>query len=337
MSKIYEALIRAEQERAEIEKSRSERLVSAVDAEPVAVANPIPLAQPAPFAEQPVFAAPRQVYAEPVPAVPAQVLTADSTNQAEGPVFAPDAILPTVWQPQWSHLPSLQERGRGLEQFRTLRSHMLEFRDADALKTILVSSGLPQEGKSFVAANLALSFARHKSARVLLIDGDMRRSSLHILLGCSNQVGLTTYLSGHASLEQVMQRALVDESDRKLQGLSSLTFIAGGAEGENAADLSSNKRFDEMIHRVSPYFDWIVVDTSPVNLVADGVNLSRACDAVLLVVRGGVTKLETAQRALNELKASKVLGVVLNAVEDLPAATGYYGYATYDNYDTIKE
>jgi len=340
MSKIYEALIRAEQERAEIEKSRAERLSPAAAVEtPVApVSEPLaPMSQPASFAEPTAYAAPQPFYAEPLAAVSAPGLTQDTTSQADGPIFAEDRIVPKAWQPQWSHLPSLQERGRGLEQFRTLRSHMLEFRDAESLKTILVSSGLPQEGKSFVAANLALSFARHKSARVLLIDGDMRRSSLHILLGCPNEIGLTTYLSGHASLEEVMQRALVDESDPKLRGLSSLTFISGGSDGENAADLSSNKRFEEMIQRVSPYFDWIVVDTSPVNLVADGVNLSRSCDAVLLVVRGGVTKLETAQRALNELKASKVLGVVLNAVEDLPAATGYYGYATYDNYDTIKE
>jgi capsular exopolysaccharide synthesis family protein len=214
---------------------------------------------------------------------------------------------------------------------------MLEFRDADGVKVLLVSSGLPQEGKSFVAANLALSLARHKSARVLLIDGDMRRSSLHILLGSHNDVGLTTYLAGKATLEQVLQRPAIDDENPQMQSMSSLTFISGGSEGENAADLSASTRFEDLIQRVSPSFDWIVVDTSPVNLVADGVNLSRACDAVLLVVRGGVTKLETAQRALNELKASKVLGVVLNAVEDLPSATGYYGYATYDNYDTIKE
>ena len=68
------------------------------------------------------------------------------------------------------------------------------------------------------------------------------------------------------------------------------------------------------------------MDSSPVNLVADGANLARYCDGVILVTRGGITKFETAQRALNELKASKVLGVVLNAVKDVPAVGGYYGY-----------
>lgn len=313
MSKIYEALIRAEQERAEIEKSRQDG-----SAPPIAPSAPSPVRAEAPSAS--------------VPLPPAAATAAGRQP------FNAEVVPPTLWQPQFTHLPALAERGRGLEQFRTLRSHMLEFRDADGLKTVLVSSGLPQEGKSFVACNLALSLARHKSARVLLIDGDMRRSSLHILLGCKNDLGLTTYLAGDATLEEVMQRPLVEPgAPPQMQALGSLTFISGGAEGERAADLSANARFDELVQRVSSYYDWIVVDTSPVNLVADGVNLSRSCDAVLLVVRGGVTKLETAQRALNELKAMKVLGVVLNAVEDLPTATGYYGYASYDNYDTVKE
>ncbi len=82
---------------------------------------------------------------------------------------------------------------------------------------------------------------------------------------------------------------------------------------------------------VSPHFDWIVVDSAPVNLVADGVNLARACDGVLLVARGGVTKFTSAQRALAELKASKIMGFVLNAVESLPLTGGYYGYESYDS------
>ena len=85
-----------------------------------------------------------------------------------------------------------------MEQFRSLRSRMQEFRDLNTLKSILVSSGLPQEGKSFIAANLAISFARHKAGRVLLIDGDMRRATLHKLLGCPQGPGLTEYLVGRS-------------------------------------------------------------------------------------------------------------------------------------------
>ena len=81
---------------------------------------------------------------------------------------------------------------------------------------------------------------------------------------------------------------------------------------------------------MSPLFDWIIVDSSPVNLVADGANLARHCDAALLVTRENVTKYETAQRALTALKAANVIGVILNAVEKPPAIGGYYGYDSYD-------
>jgi capsular exopolysaccharide synthesis family protein len=246
------------------------------------------------------------------------------------------AKIPQItWTPSLAQLPALEDRGSAVEQFRSLRSRMQEFRDLNTLKSILVSSGLPQEGKSFITANLAISFARHKAGRVLLIDGDMRRATLHKLLGCPQGPGLTEYLSGTASITEVMQRPKPDEPGHPLpHGLASLTFIPAGTEHDKAADLSGNRRFEVLLAAAAPHFDWIVVDSSPVNLVSDGVNLARACDAVLLVARGGVTKYEIAQRAVTELKASKVLGFVLNAVKNPPVAGGYYGY---DGYDKIEE
>jgi protein-tyrosine kinase len=240
-----------------------------------------------------------------------------------------------AWNPSRIQLPALDERGSAIEQFRSLRSRMQEFRDLNTLKSLMVSSGLPQEGKSFVTANLAISFARHKAGRVLLIDGDMRRATLHKLLGCPQGPGLTEYLSGAASITDVMQRPDTDDPKHPIPtGLASLTFIPAGTEHDKAADLSGNRRFDRLISSVASHFDWIIVDSSPVNLVSDGVNLARSCDAVLLVARGGVTKYEVAQRAIAELKASKVLGIVLNAVKNPPVAGGYYGY---DGYDKIED
>ena len=205
---------------------------------------------------------------------------------------------------------------------------------AGIIANVLLLNLVRNCSSGIIAANLAISFARHKAGRVLLIDGDMRRATLHNLLGCSQGPGLTEYLSGDASIMQIMQRPDPDAPGQPLPGgLASLTFIPAGHEHDKAADLSGNHRFDRLIAAASPFFDWIVVDSSPVNLVSDGVNLARACDAVLLVARGGVTKFEVAQRALSELKASKVLGFVLNAVQNPPAAAGYYGY---DGYDKIE-
>ena len=310
MSKIYEALRQAELDRA-----------NSVAAEPAAQTPLAPTSSRVPdFADRPAdtpFAAAPEDAALDVAPIGDLI---DLTNIPE-----------VTWAPSLSQLPALEQRGSSVEQFRSLRSRMQEFRDLNTLKSILISSGLPQEGKSFIAVNLAISFARHKAGRVLLIDGDMRRSTLHKLLGAPEGPGLTEYLSGKATLLEVMQRPKPSEASHPLPpGLASLIFIPGGHASDKAADLSGNRRFERLLADASPYFDWIVVDSSPVNLVSDGVNLARACDGVLLVARGGTTKYPVAQRAVAELKAAKVLGFVLNAVEDPPTAGGYYGYDGYD-------
>jgi protein-tyrosine kinase len=340
MSKIYEALRQAEADRAKKgetstpSSSSASRTNQAVldPAEPMPVFSSevralLPLA---PRAEMPAETMPVTEFSRP-----------DASDQSTSGLTSDlrnldlSAVQHRVWTPSLAQLPALEERGNAVEQFRSLRSRMQEFRDLNKLKSILVSSGLPQEGKSFVAVNLAISFARHKAGRVLLIDGDMRRATLHKLLGCTQGPGLTEFLAGDASLVEIMQRPTPPESGQPLpNGLASLTFIPAGTEHDKAADLSGNPRFEQLIKAAAPHFDWIVVDSSPVNLVSDGVNLARACDAVLLVARGGVTKFEVAQRAIGELKASKVLGVVLNAVKNPTVAGGYYGY---DGYDKIEE
>jgi protein-tyrosine kinase len=338
MSKIYEALRQAELDRAKSGTPQSDTgssLSSTAQAlledehEP-GYSSPIRSTVTTPSAAKSV----REIF---VPEVPASKTVVMEKLPAKINPSVPDlAQLKTViWSPSLSQLPALEERGSAVEQFRSLRSRMQEFRDLNTLKKILVSSGLPQEGKSFVTANLAISFARHKGGRVLLIDGDMRRATLHKMLGAQQGPGLTEYLSGDASIEDILQRPTTDDPKHPIPaGLASLSFIPGGNEHDKAADLSGNHRFNDLLEALAPQFDWIVVDSSPVNLVSDGVNLARSCDAVLLVARGGVTKYQVTQRAIAELKASKVLGIVLNAVKNPPAAGGYYGY---DGYDKITE
>ncbi|MDQ2841969.1 MAG: CpsD/CapB family tyrosine-protein kinase [Acidobacteriota bacterium] len=249
-------------------------------------------------------------------------------------VVAPAPVNPSFlsevrrrpWNPSFERLPALERGGVGVEQFRSLRSRIQEFRDLRSLKTILISSGLPQEGKSFIAVNLAINLARHKSSKVLLIDGDMRCSSLHHYLGSEFHPGLPDYLSGKATLQQVMQFP-EDSKDRDpamSTVLNNIAFIPGGDGGDLAADLSASKRFEELLTTAAPYFDWIIVDSPPVLLVSDAVNLARACDAVLLVARSGVTTFPVAQRAQQELKASNIIGFVLNAVEKPPMSGSYY-------------
>ena len=98
--------------------------------------------------------------------------------------------------------------------------------------------------------------------------------------------------------------------------------MPGGNGGDKAADLSGNPRFAELIQTASPYFDWIIVDSSPVMPVSDAVNLARSCDGVFWSHVDGVTKFPVAQRAQSEMKASNILGFVLNAVQDNSPRSG---------------
>jgi capsular exopolysaccharide synthesis family protein len=335
MSKIYEAL-----RQAELDRSKNGTVETDSRAETPTTTQTVldTEAVPVPVISRARAYASVEPIARPIPEASLGAAVADTPVVDDAATESPEIDLTKIryatWHPSLPQLPALEERGNSVEQFRSLRSRMQEFRDLNKLKSILVSSGLPQEGKSFIAANLAISFARHKAGRVLLIDGDMRRATLHNLFGCSQGPGLTEFLSGDASVQDIMQRPSPDAPGNPLpHGLASLTFIPAGMEHDKAADLSGNHRFDRLIAAAAPYFDWIVVDSSPVNLVSDGVNLARGCDAVLLVARGGVTKFEVAQRAVAELKASKVLGIVLNAVKNPPIAGGYYGY---DGYDKIE-
>jgi capsular exopolysaccharide synthesis family protein len=238
------------------------------------------------------------------------------------------AIPRHPWSMSTVRLPALLDRGPAIEQFRSLRSRIYEARDIRPIKTILVSSGLPQEGKSFISTNLALSLARHKNSKVLLIDGDMRRYTVHEMLGTVSHPGLADYLAGKSTVEEIMQRAeeTDDSSSPGRTVLQNLTFIPGGNGGDKAADLSGSARFGELLKTVAPYFDWVIIDSSPVLPVSDAVNLARSCDGVLLVARSGVTKYPVAQRAASELRASNILGFVLNAVHEAPQVGSYYGY-----------
>lgn len=376
MSKIYEALLRAELERAGNLNGNSS---NGAQGSAAAVANEAdphgPDLEPQPkFQPTPSYAPPEatgssrretatEFWTEPQPIAwpsevhpalsPAAVLApeiqdlpveaAPSTKEVleaqvlEAQVLEAQVLEAQVrpWHPVLERLPALQERGRAVEQFRSLRSRLAEFRDSSVpLKALLITSGLPQEGKSFIAANLAVSLARHRANRVLLVDGDIRRSSLHAIFGTSAEPGLTEYLSGKASLADVLQRPLLPENSEVvgLNGLASLSFIPGGSEPEKAADLAGNPRFAEMLSTLGPMFDWIIVDSSPVNLVSDGVNFARACDGVLMVAREGVTKFETAQMAQQQLKSARLLGFVLNAVHSPSSKTDEYNYGSYGSY-----
>jgi protein-tyrosine kinase len=207
----------------------------------------------------------------------------------------------------------------GAEQFRTLRSRLYQLRGDQALRTILITSSVVAEGKTFVTSNLAQAIVRQPDRRVLMIDADLRRSRLHTVLGAPSGPGLSDYLSGAADEMAVIQKGQQEN----------LFLIAGGNEAPNPSELLLNGRLKMLIDRVAPAFEWIILDSPPCLPVADASVLADVCDGVLLVVRAASTPTATARRACQELQTKRVVGVVLNAVEG-EAAYGSYYYGSYE-------
>jgi capsular exopolysaccharide synthesis family protein len=237
-----------------------------------------------------------------------------------------DNIALHPWNPSISSLPTLGDRGESIEQFRGLRSQLYQLCEQAPLKTILISSGIPAEGKTFVVANLAISLARNNNNKILLIDADLRGPSLHTILGAPNVPGLTEYLAGEAEANNILQRSqnlrIVDAG--LVRSNPNLTFIPAGGCGDNSSELIASARFEELIGILSPHFDWILIDTPPVLAFADAIDIARVADAVLLVARGATTPYDVAQRAQAAFGNSRILGFVLNAVKDAPRNTSYY-------------
>jgi protein-tyrosine kinase len=212
------------------------------------------------------------------------------------------------------------DSARGTEEFRTLRSRLYTLREKMALKTLMVTSALPREGKSFTAANLAQVIVRQHGRRALLIDGDLRGPRLHLMLGTAPGPGLTEYLQGKNDEFSIMQRGPMEN----------LFFIPSGNGIEDPAELVGNGRLKTLVQRVEPLFDWIIVDSPPAVAVADASLLAKACDGVLLVVRSNVTPSDMARRARMEFPEEALVGVVLNGtIEDAAPYARYY-YEAYE-------
>lgn len=240
-----------------------------------------------------------------------------------------------AWRPVTDSIPCLMERGAVVEQFRGLRSKLTQARQEAAIKSVLISSGMPSEGKSFVTLNLAVSLAREGVNRVLLIDGDLRRPTLHSVLGAPNQPGLSEYLAGTAQPGAILQKNKVDQKDGVPYGhiFENLTLISSGACSEASSELVTNGRMQSLLATLSPHFDWILIDSPPVLAVTDAVDIARSCDAVLLVAREAHTPYEVAQRAQAAFRQSRLLGVVLNAAKRIPRN----GYAYYSYYYGVSD
>jgi protein-tyrosine kinase len=227
----------------------------------------------------------------------------------------------TEWHPNPNeNIFNPAQDGHAAEQFRTLRSRLYQLRGSQQLRTLLVTSSVVAEGKTFVTSNLAHAIVRQPDRRCLIIDADLRCSRLHASLGAKSAPGLTDYLRGEADEVAVIHRG----PDHNL------FLIPGGHEVSNPSELLSNGRLKKLLDRVAPIFDWIILDSPPCLPVADASVLAEYCDGLLLVVKAGSTPLAIVQRAQQELQGRNIVGVVLNTVEqEALAYSSYYASSYY--------
>ena len=183
----------------------------------------------------------------------------------------------------------------GAEQFRTLRSRLYQLRANQPLRTLLVTSSVPGEGKTFVTSNLAQAIVRQPDRRALIIDADLRARACTCRWARRRRQGLTDYLRGEADEMAVIQHGQE----------GNLCFIAGGSEVTDPSELLSNGRLKKLLDRVTPVFDWVILDSPPCVPVADASILADICDGVLLVVRAGSTPSLVAEKARQELQGKK--------------------------------
>jgi len=258
------------------------------------------------------------------------VPTAHNATPEGSSILSFDDLLKRCAHPNWQldHRMNVflkENNGRiAREQFRTLRSRLSQIAATRPLKRVLVTSSVPAEGKTTVAANLAHSIMRQPDRRVLLIDADVRSSRMHELFGVPNGPGLTDYLRGEADKYAVIQNGLE----------GNLCFIPGGSETSNPSELLLNDRMKKLLDLVTPVFDWIILDSPPALAVHDASILADLCDGVLFVVKAGETAHELAEKASSEFLKKNLLGVVLNRAEKDASYGGYYsGYVGDDRED----
>ncbi|HLN60790.1 MAG TPA: CpsD/CapB family tyrosine-protein kinase [Symbiobacteriaceae bacterium] len=203
------------------------------------------------------------------------------------------------------------------EAFRVLRTNLQFLGLDEPLRSILLTSAAPGEGKSTTAANLGVAFAQ-AGTRVCLVDADLRRPMLAKLLGLENWAGLTTALIGQAPLEECVKKTPVE----------GLWLLPSGPVPPNPAELLGSERMAALLERLKAEYDLVLIDSPPVLAVTDAAVLAPRTDGVVLVIRAGRTDRRAVQRARTALETvhARVLGTVLGGVAQSEKEGYYYAY-----------
>ena len=301
MSRIHEALKRAELERASGQNGQQQNGHGERAGQGSAVET-----APMPAAVSPQFELPPAGAHIPAEAEPGAVQIEAMWSKCTRKDWDPDPKV-IVFRNEDPHYP-------GAEQFRTLRSRLNRMRETQPLQTILISSAVPAEGKTTVSCNLAYALAQQQGSRVLLVDADLRSPRVHFVLGTPAAPGLAEYLQNTATEMEIINCSSAD----------GLCFIPAGNHVSHPSELISSERMRNFLESVKPAFDWIIIDSPPALPVADASVLGGLVDGVLFVVRANSTPAEASQRACKELRDAHILGVILNTADEAAGYGSYY-------------
>ena len=206
------------------------------------------------------------------------------------------------------------ENSLAAEKFRFLGVSLKHLQREQQLKRVLITSTIPQEGKSMVAGNLACTLGRTTQEKILLVEGDVRRPSLSHLFGTERVAGLCECLRG--------ERDLI-KSVYHLAG-PNVWFLPAGAAPKNPLELLQSARLSVMLDQLSGWFDWIIIDSPPVMPLADTSIWMRLAEGILMVVRQGVTEKRQLERGLEVIDAKKLIGSLLNGSRRRTQTDYYY-------------
>ncbi len=204
-----------------------------------------------------------------------------------------------------------------VEAYKTIRTNLSFSLPQEGCKSFVISSSVPGEGKSTTAVNIAVAFSQ-LGKNVLLIDADLRRPSIHKKLKLINTKGLYTVLSGNASFDDCVQN-----SNKHLDVLTS------GPLSSNPIELIESVALSELLSKLHQQYDYIIFDSTPINIVSDAVSLAPKTDGLVLVVKENSTRRDDIHHALSACKFAniRVLGTVINGVN--PKHSGKYTYRKY--------
>jgi len=205
------------------------------------------------------------------------------------------------------------------EQYRGLKTKLFQMRQQrEKLKAILVTSAGMADGKTLTAVNLGLTMAHEIDSRVLFVDADLRRPRLHAVLAVRQKPGLSDYLRGTVSLDQILLKS----------DFHQLHLVTAGSVPDNPAELLNSEPMTRFLTWARERFDWVILDSPPIAALADADLMATKVDGVLFVVRAMHTPADLLENSLRSLEGKNLLGVILNGIEDLKASKYSY-YYTY--------